>query len=295
MNTQVTAHPKPAIDRFATPERTPREEPLSSTLRAAYVLSACVAALMAAASAVGVFRDRLYLDGAWARGAFRGSDLVTLTLAAPLLVVSLILVMRGSRRAEPIWIGMLGYAIYNYAYAVFGAAFNDVFLAHISIFSMAIFALACALPNLDLRINSQQQPSRTLRWVGSFLVLVGVAQGALWIFLVLRFAFTGQVLNDVPISGQHLVFALDLSLLVPSLILAGILLYRRSPAGFFMGIAVAIFGAVYQVNLMLAGVFQATLDVPGVKPFPLETIVLSVGFFVVSAVLLRQQSRLVTR
>jgi hypothetical protein len=31
---------------------------------------------------------------------------------------------------------------------------------------------------------------------------------------------------------------------------------RRTSAGLFMGTAVAVFGAVYQVNLMLAGVFR---------------------------------------
>jgi hypothetical protein len=284
MNAQLETRAA-ALDEPEVRNGRQEDAPRHTALRAAYILSAAVAALMLGASAAGLLWQDLYPDGAWARGAFRGGDLVTLTLAAPLLILSLILTIRGSRQAQPVWIGMLGYAIYNYAYAVFGAEFNDVFLAHIAIFSMAIFALACALPNLEMRIAAQLRGSRMLRWIGGFLVLVGVAQGMLWLVLVLRFAFTGQLLNDIPVSGQHLVFALDLSLLVPTLVLAGLLLYQRTPVGLFMGTAVSIFGAVYQVNLMLAGVFQASLDVPGVKPFPLESIVLTVGF-VAAAILL---------
>jgi hypothetical protein len=113
-----------------------------------------------------------------------------------------------------------------------------------------------------------------------------VGQGALWIVLVLRNALTGRLLNDIPVEGQHLVFALDLSLLVPTLVVAGVLLFRRTAFGFVLGTAVTVFGALYQVNLMMAGLFQDNANVAGVKAFPLEGIVLTVGFLIASAILL---------
>jgi hypothetical protein len=264
----------------------------TSALRAAYLLSGMIAALMAVASVLGLLVDGLYRDGPWAREAFRGADLVTLVLVAPLLIVSLVLSARGSARAKPVWIAMLGYSVYNYAYYVFGARVNDVFLLHIGLLSISIFALACALPNLDVAaIAARLRSLRRARWIGAFLVVVGIGQGALWVFIVLRFAVTGQLLHDIPIEGQHLVFALDLSLLVPTLVLAGVLLYRRTPAGFVMGAAVSVFGAAYQLNLMMAGVFQAAADVPGVKAFPPEGILLTVAFVAASAFLLLTPQR----
>jgi len=86
------------------------------------------------------------------------------------------------------------------------------------------------------------------------------------------------------VAGQHLVFALDLALLAPTLVLAGILPFRRTGSGWVMRAAVCLFGAVYQVNLMLAGVFQKNAGVPGVKAFPLEGIVLTLEFVIASAV-----------
>ena len=114
---------------------------------------------------------------------------------------------------------------------------------------------------------------------------MGVLQGALWLFVVSRNAVTGEVLHDIPVAGQHLVFALDLSLLVPSLVVAGVLLWRQAPMGYVLGAAMCVMGALYQFNLMVAGVFQANADVAGVKAFPPEGLFLTAGF-VVSALLL---------
>jgi hypothetical protein len=256
------------------------------------VLSALIVGFMATASIVGLFLDGLYTDGAWAREALRGGDLVTLALVVPLLLGALFLSVRGSRRAQVVWVAMLGYSIYNYAYYVFGAEFNDVFLLHIAILSMSIFALAVLAPRLDVAgIAARIRGGAAARWVGAFLVLVGLGQGGLWAFLVVRFALTGELLADIPEDGQHLVFALDLALLVPTLVLAGILLFRRTGVGLVMGAAVSLFGLVYQVNLQTAAVFQDAAGVTGVKAFPIEGIVLTLGFAIASAILLvRSQS-----
>ena len=258
-----------------------------TALRAAYVLSAAVGGLMLAASSAGLFVEGLYPDDPWAREAFRAGDLVTMALVAPALITSLIMSARGSTRATLGWMGMLGYSVYNYAYFVFGARFNDILLLHVALFSISIFALVSALRGLDVdSLGGGFRSKVVARSIGMFLLAVGLAQGGLWVFVVLRFVTTGQLLEDIPVEGQHLVFALDLSLLAPTLVLASVLLLRVRPVGFVMGTAVSVFGAAYQINLMASGVFQANADVPGVKAFPLESIILTVGFVVASVILL---------
>ena len=150
---------------------------------------------------------------------------------------------------------MLFYSLYGYAYYVFGATFNDAFLAHIAIFSLSVFALACALPALDYAAIAREFRGvvGVATGVGIFLIVVGVAQGGLWLYVLANNIATGEVLHDIPIAGQHLVFALDLALLAPTLVVSGILLARRRPVGYLLGTAVAVMGAVYQVNMMVAG------------------------------------------
>jgi hypothetical protein len=259
----------------------------SPTMRVAFVLSWIVAGLMLLASAWGLIVDDLYRDGAWGREAFRGGDAVTLLIAVPLLAVALALSTMGSARGQVLWIGMLIYAAYTYAYAVFGAVFNDAFLVHIAILSMALFALACAVPNLDRgAIAEALRSDRRARSVGAFLAIVGVLQGLLWGFLIVRNAITGELLHDIPVAGQHLVFALDLGILMPLLIVSGVLLFRRLPIGYLLGGAMAAMGAIYQLNLMIGGVYQEQADVAGVNAFPPEGILLAAMFLVAMVAIL---------
>jgi hypothetical protein len=260
--------------------------------RAARVLSVGIAVVAVAASAMGLFVSDLYSDGAWAREALRGGDLTTLVLAVPLLIGSLLFSGRGSARGRAVWIGVLAYFVYNSAFYAFGTTFNDAFILHIALLSMSIFALACALVSTDLvEMWRAFEGVRGARWAGLFLAIVGGAQGALWLVVIARNVATGDLIADVPAAGQHLVFALDLSLLVPALVLSGILLFRRLPLGYLLGAAMAVMGAVYQVNLLLAGVFQDRADVAGATAFAPEAVGVTVAFTIAALVVLLPRKR----
>jgi hypothetical protein len=273
---------------------TPRESwpPAAQKGSIAVVLTALIIALMIAASVLGIVVDGLYREGPWAREAFRGGDVVTLVLVVPVLTGALLLVRRGSVRATIVWIGGLAYALYNYAYYVFGAAFNDAFLIHITIFSSSIFALVVAVSSLDIAAMAEPlRRPRLARWIGGFLTLVGVGQGGLWIFVIMRYAVTGEVLADIPVRGQHVVFALDLSLLVPALVVSGVLLWRRTPIGYVAAGIVSVMGSLVLLNLLLAAAFQANADVAGVRAFPPESVAMTVGMIASMALLLGRRTQ----
>ena len=247
--------------------------------RNAFRLSVAIAILMVIASAAGLLIDGLYTDGAWAREAARGGDLTTLAVAVPVLIGSLVLARRGSHAAQAVWLGVLAYSVYNYAYFVFGAEFNDIFVLHIALFSLSIITLVLAVTSVDIdAIAARFRGVRATRWIGGFLTAVGAILGGLWVFLAIRFAITGELMADIPVDGIHLVFAIDTSLLVPALVMAGVLLWRRSTVGFVFGATMLVMGAIYQVNLLVAGLFGANADVAGVKAFPPEGILLATGF-----------------
>lgn len=261
-------------------------------LRVAFWLSGAIAVLMVIASAGGLLVDGLYRDGPWAREALRGGDLTTLAVAAPVLITSMMLARRGSRAAQAVWLGALAYSLYNYAYYVFGAEFNDIFVLHIVLFSLSIAALTLAVANIDTGpIAHRFGGVRGAKFIGGFLVVVGIVLGGLWLFLAIRFAVTGELIAGLPPDGVHLVFAIDTSLLVPALVISGFLLWRRTPQGYVFGTAMAVMGAMYQVNLLIAGLFQSNAGVPGVEAFPVEGIVLASGFALATLMLLRPHER----
>ena len=260
----------------------------SSGLRAAYLLSAVIAVLMVVASAAGLWLHRLYQDPAWATAAFRGGDLATLLVAAPLLAGALLRSLRGSRRAHLVWLGMLAYSLYNYALYVFGTAFNDLFLLHVALFSLSVFALGLGLANVDVAgIGRGFRPRTPARPISGYLLAVAAVLGGMWSYHALRFAATGKLPQTAfPASGLHLIFTLDLALLVPSLALAAVLLWRRRAWGYLLGTVLSVYGAAYQVNFILATVFQANAHVVGVSGFDPLALLLATAFLLCAALLL---------
>jgi hypothetical protein len=123
---------------------------LQTKLRPAYILTAIITILAIAASTGGLFIDGLYRDNLLVTSGWYGNDLVTLVVAVPMLVTALILSMRGSQRAQLIWLGMLDYTLYNYAFYLFGTAFNGFFLVYVALFALSIFALIFGLVALDV-------------------------------------------------------------------------------------------------------------------------------------------------
>ncbi|MFC3898378.1 hypothetical protein ACFOWZ_43510 [Lentzea rhizosphaerae] len=254
------------------------------------LVSALVAVLMIVSSVAGLWIPGLYQDPLEVGAMLRAYDLVTLALAAPLLVGSLVMSRRGSVGAQLIWLGVLMYSVYNYAIYVFGSAFNDVFLVHVTVLPLSIAAAVLLLLNLDAdEVRGRFRPGTPVRSISVALLLVGLGLAGMWVFHSLRFAFTGAPPGEselvLPMQAVHLAYALDLALFVPACVLASVLLWRRNCWGYVLAPAVLVFGALYQVNYMVALVFQAEAGVPGAPGFdPAEPFI--AGVFLVAVVIM---------
>jgi hypothetical protein len=113
-------------------------------------LSALIAILAAVASAVGLLAGGVYRDNAFVAAGWHGNDLVTLVAVVPALAASLILSGRGSHRARLVGLGLLAYMLYNYAFYLFGAAFNRLFLLYVLLVTLSGLAIGLALVHLDV-------------------------------------------------------------------------------------------------------------------------------------------------
>lgn len=218
----------------------------------AYVLSGIIAILTIVASAGGLFIADLYRDNSLVTSAFRGNDLVTLVVALPLLIAALILSMRGSQRAQLVWLGMLDYTLYNFAFYLFGAAFNSLFLIYAALFTLSIFALIFGLAKADVSAVSRKFHARTpVKWISSYMLFVAVGLSGVYIAQSLGFIATGQLPSIVILTGHptSVVFALDLSFVVPVLVLGAIWLWKRQPWGYVLAAIANVKGAIYMLAL----------------------------------------------
>lgn len=239
---------------------------LQTKLRPAYIFSAIIAILATVASAGGLFLGDLYRDNTFVASLWGGNDLVTLVVAVPMLVAALILSMRGSQRAQLVWLAMLDYMLYNYAFYLFAAAFNWFFLIYVALFTLSIFALIFGLVNIDVNGISQKFRARTpVKWISGYMLFVAVGLSTIHITQSLGFVATGQLPPIVVQTGHptNVIPALDLSLLVPVFVLGAIWLWKRQPCGYVLAAISTVKGATYTLALTVVALWGANAGVPG--------------------------------
>lgn len=236
-------------------------------MRRESLLSVLVAVLAAAASAGGLFVGGLYRrDTVWASSQLRGNDLVTLAVAVPLLIAALVLAERGSARARLIGLGSLAYMAYNYAFYLFGAAFNELFLIYVAVFALSLGALILGLAAVDAAAVARLFRERTpARGIAGYMFFIAAFLGFNWALRAVRFLVTGRIPQDILNSGlpTAIVYAIDLSLLVPALASVGVLLWKRRPWGYVLGTVLMVKCATYPLALVGMGIYAARAGVPG--------------------------------
>jgi len=210
------------------------------------------------ASGWGVFgANVVYRDNLLVRSAWYGNDLVTLLLAVPLLAISYILARKQSPRGTVLWLGMLAYTFYNYAFYAFGAAFNQLFLVYVLILMLSTLGLIQGLASSDIKVVLRSVAvSRVHRAVGIFIIVVSLILSSFWIAISASYVWTGQPPAMV-IAVEHptnITAVLDLWLVVSFGLLAGIWLWWRRAWGYVISAIWVVKGAVYMTALSAAAI-----------------------------------------
>jgi hypothetical protein len=261
--------------------------------KTAYRLTILVIVFSFMASAGGLFINGLYRDNIFVSSAWRGADLVTLIVALPLLTVSLVLSMRGSQRAQLVWMGMLDYMLYNYAFYLFGASFNVFFLIYVAIFTLSIFGLIFGMNSLDVEAIGWKFRNRVpVKWISGYMLLIALGLVSVYLVQIIQFFAEGIVPSIIIMTGHptSVVFALDFSLLVPPLILGAFWLWQRRDWGFILAGILLTKGAVFPLTLAAGSYIASGAGIPGVTSQIGFWISMSVSAIIVCLYLLANMS-----
>lgn len=226
-------------------------------MRLFFSSSSIVAALMAVAAALGLALDDIYRDNSLVEAAWRGNDLVTLWVAVPLLTGAILGAGNGSKRALLISMGMLAYAAYNYAFYLFGAALNSLFLLYVGVLSFSTLGLITGLTSSAIRPKAEQiRAERRDRVTGWLIIVVALILGLFWIGTSVDFIVSGAVPAMVTATAHptNVAGALDLWLVVTFGVLGGTWLVLEKAWGFIISALWTVKGAVYMTALSAASV-----------------------------------------
>ena len=191
-----------------------------------------------------------------------GQDVVTLGIGIPLLLAACAWAAGGSLRGKVLRAGTLGYFLYTYTSMAMLSAYNQFFLLYVALMSLSLFAFVMSL----LVINVASLPahfSKTFprRTIAGFNLFVGAMLAILWLGLIVPPLLAGTTPFGLESYTTLVIQAMDLGLIMPTAILAGVLLLRRVPFGYLLSSVVLVKGFTMGAALlamtaaqMLAGV-----------------------------------------
>ncbi len=215
-------------------------------------------------------RGLYYYDTVSSAAQQQANDVVTLFVALPLLAVTTRMAFRGSLRGHLLLTGTLGFFLYTYLSMCMLTAFNALFLVYVAIFGLSLYAFILCMMSFDLDNLPRHFSDRLPRgWIAGLLFTIGAFLALAW----LGRALMPILQNTTPLldNGITMVIqAMDLSLIIPLVVLAGILLLRRRPWGYLL----ASVGLAKSLTLGIAvSLMSLNMARVGVAISPVELVV----------------------
>jgi hypothetical protein len=210
---------------------------------------------------------------------YQVSDAFTLIAGIPVLLVSLWQYQRGSLRGKIMLTGMLLFFLYNFGSLGIGAAYNNLFLVYIILTLLTFLGSAGLLLSFDLQSFPRHFSDRVpRRGISIFLMISGVALFCIWLFLsILPALLAGGVPPEVASYTTVITFVIDMAMIAPILVTAGLLLRRGEPLGVLLSSVLLIFIDALGLSLLAMGIAQQLAGLMNIGQF--------IGFVVSFAIL----------
>jgi hypothetical protein len=192
----------------------------------------------------------------------QANDLVTLVLGLPLLAVSFWLARRGSLRGRLLLTGTLGFILYTYISMCFGAAYNQLFLVYVAIFSLSLYAFILSMMSFDLAtLPAHFCEKLPRRGIAGMLIFTAAFLALAWLGRIAATFSPGAIPALENITSMF-IQAMDLALIVPLCVLAAVLLVRRSPWGYLLASVAVLKFVTMGLAVSLMGLNQARVGAP---------------------------------
>lgn len=160
-----------------------------------------------------------------------------------------------------IWLGALGYMLYNYVFYMYGAALNRAFLLYVALVALSLYALILGLVNLDVaEIGRKFRAKTPVKPISIFMLLIPLIMGVMVeIPQVMQMVLEGKIHPNIAQFGHPtaVVPATDLTLLFPALVIAAVLLWQHRPWGYVLTALLMFKGSTYTLALVFMSYFAA--------------------------------------
>lgn len=229
---------------------------------------------------VDLFGAGMYrYDSLFSGAANRGTDVVTLLVVLPLLVVALRGFRRGSLRAALTVTGGQAWLLYVYLTMAVGAAFSPLFLLYVGVFAASLWALLVTTTRVDTRRLAAVAPRLPRHGPAVVMVASGLVTMVIWIGPVLAAQLSGATPARLDGYTTLVTVALDAAVITPAALAAGTLIWHRRPVGYRLAVPLLILETLLAPMIIAQTVSQLAA---GITFSPAELIGPLTGFAVLA-------------
>lgn len=170
---------------------------------------------------------------------------------------------RGSLTGAVVLAGVLSFFGYYHVSMVLATAQNAIFPVYVLAMGAALYALVVVLADVVPRADELVIPDRPRPWaLQTYLGFVALALTMAWLPGLVAVSAGGRIAEHVGPYTSAATEALDLAVVVPVVVVAGVLLHRGRPMGRLLTLLMLVLNVCIGVVLMSQGIAQLVLDVP---------------------------------
>jgi hypothetical protein len=208
-------------------------------------LSGALVVVAAMAAGFSFFSSSILTGAPVAVGCLRGTALVILVAGLPVLVAAMMATAHGSARGLVVWLGTLGYLLYQAVMFCFAAPVNKLFLFYIAYLSLAIWSIVSLLRSTDLiGYRARVSPRLPARFIAGFALTLAVLNAYAWLASIIPAVLSSEPSTLVQDTGllTNPVYIQDLAIWLPLLATSALAMWRRETWGMLVtGAMVAMF------------------------------------------------------
>lgn len=217
-------------------------------------------------------------DTVFSASTFKGTDVVTLFLSIPLLIVAFILYRRQLLRGGLFLLSAIPYFIYIGASMTFSAAYNSAFLLYVALLSVSFFTFLTVLSAIDASVLPRHVlPGFPHRGLAIFMFIAGLGTFSIWMSELVGPLLTGSAPANLGPYTTMFTHGFDSAIITPALLITGVFLLQRKPAGYLFTAPLLVFCAETGFTVIAATIFQTLAGIV----FPIGVYIGMIGTWVI--------------
>jgi len=185
-------------------------------------------------------------------------DIVNLLIALPALLISFVLVRKGSIKARLFFMAVTLYLLFTYGIYTFYTMYNRLYLCYVAIMGLCFYLFFITYKATDaVKVKGLFKENYPNKFVGGFLIAAATFMALNW----LKATLPTTLFNKIPTaelaqSTTMVTQAIDLAFFLPLAFLMGIRLCKKKPEAYIIGTVLPAFlifmmTAIFSKGLML--------------------------------------------